>query len=83
MIKKRIALWLLEVAERFFLRANGWEESSKRFTYHENDMWIPRIGYPYRKNTNTTSVYHRRHAVNSQVLESYKMKKDKWRTNPK
>ncbi len=55
---QRFAAWLLRAAERFYLRAHGWQD-----TYEAPDHFLPPGEYPFRQKV---AEYHRRHAVNAQ-----------------
>lgn len=50
---KRLSIWLLEKAERFFLRAHGWKLT--------DNGWDPPADYEFRKK----GRYTRSHAVNA------------------
>lgn len=50
---KRLSIWILEKAERFFLRTHGWRL--------EDSYWKPPNDYPFR----SKKAYSRRHAVNA------------------
>lgn len=52
-VMKRFSIWLLEKAERFFLRAHGW-----RIT---DNGWEPPADYEFRNKRR----YTRSHAVNA------------------
>jgi len=56
-VKRRLATWLLEHAERFFLRAHGFE-LAKVFG---QVVWLPPIDYPFKRSKYMT----RGHAVNA------------------
>ena len=61
-MKKRLAVWLLGKAERFFLEAHGWVRvESKR-------VWVLPKDYPFRRKG---VAYTHGHAVNAQKQAVY------------
>jgi len=62
-VKRRLALWLLERAERFFLHAHGWE----RAKVFGRVVWSPPLDYPFRRPEYVT----RTHALNAQKQAIY------------
>jgi hypothetical protein len=56
--KQRLALWLLERVERFFLHAHGWE----RAMVFGQVVWFPPADYAFKRPKYKT----RGHAINAQ-----------------
>ena len=62
-MKQKLSIWLLEQAERFFLKAHGWKFEPRK----DRTGWYPPVDYPFRR-----SVYYTRgHAINAQKQATY------------
>ena len=58
---RKVSVWLLEKAERFFLKSHGW-------TYVKDGGWSPPGSYPFRRKSMS---YARGHAINAQKQAVY------------
>ncbi len=59
---KALSIWLLGIAEAFFLLAHGWRKAPEA-DFLLGDSWNKPDGYPTKP---TERIYNKGHAVNSQ-----------------